>query len=106
MRYLKYFVLLGILLMGAGYAQAQVRLGVGVGPVYAGMALRLFARMATTGITRMRARRTAYYGPDWFVGGVFIGAGPWYHGLDLRSRGYYGRPGWAYGRGGYGYRGG
>jgi hypothetical protein len=21
-----------------------------------------------------------YYGPDWFVGGVFIGAGPWYHG--------------------------
>jgi hypothetical protein len=25
-----------------------------------------------------------YYGPDWFVGGVFLGAGPWYHG----------RPGW------------
>lgn len=21
-----------------------------------------------------------YYGPDWFVSGVFIGAGPWYHG--------------------------
>lgn len=21
-----------------------------------------------------------YYGPDWFVGGVFIGAGPWFHG--------------------------
>ena len=20
-----------------------------------------------------------YYGPDWFVGGVFIGAGPWFH---------------------------
>ncbi len=20
-----------------------------------------------------------YYGPDWFTGGVFIGAGPWYH---------------------------
>ena len=27
-----------------------------------------------------------YYGPDWFNGGVFIGAGPWYHG----SRGFYG----------------
>ena len=25
-----------------------------------------------------------YYGPDWFVGGVFLGAGPWFHG----------RPGW------------
>jgi hypothetical protein len=23
-----------------------------------------------------------YYGPDWFVGGVFIGAGPWFHGPD------------------------
>jgi hypothetical protein len=21
-----------------------------------------------------------YYGPTWFVNGVFIGAGPWYHG--------------------------
>lgn len=21
-----------------------------------------------------------YYGPDWFASGVFIGAGPWYHG--------------------------
>jgi hypothetical protein len=21
-----------------------------------------------------------YYGPEWFTGGVFVGAGPWYHG--------------------------
>lgn len=21
-----------------------------------------------------------YYGPDWFVGGLFVGAGPWFHG--------------------------
>lgn len=21
-----------------------------------------------------------YYGPEWFSGGIFIGAGPWYHG--------------------------
>lgn len=27
-----------------------------------------------------------YYGPDWFVGGAFIGAGPWFHG----PRGFYG----------------
>ena len=27
-----------------------------------------------------------YYGPDWFVGGFFIGAGPWFHG----PRGFYG----------------
>ncbi len=27
-----------------------------------------------------------YYGPEWFSGGVFIGAGPWYHG----PHGFYG----------------
>lgn len=27
-----------------------------------------------------------YYGPDWFSGGLFIGAGPWFHG----GRGFYG----------------
>lgn len=21
-----------------------------------------------------------YYGPEWFVGGAFVGAGPWFHG--------------------------
>lgn len=21
-----------------------------------------------------------YYGPDWFINGIFIGAGPWFHG--------------------------
>lgn len=23
-----------------------------------------------------------HYGPEWFTGGVFIGAGPWFHGRD------------------------
>jgi hypothetical protein len=23
-----------------------------------------------------------YYGPEWFDGGLFIGAGPWFHGPD------------------------
>jgi hypothetical protein len=27
-----------------------------------------------------------YYGPDWFNGGIFIGAGPWFHGRS----GFYG----------------
>ncbi len=27
-----------------------------------------------------------YYGPDWFNGGVFLGAGPWFHG----PHGFYG----------------
>jgi hypothetical protein len=47
-----------------------------------------------------------YYGPEWFRAGVFIGAGPWFHGpagfrgfvdnrLDVRN-GYDG-PKWAHG---------
>ena len=28
-----------------------------------------------------------YYGPQWFVGGVFLGAGPWFHG-PVGFRGY------------------
>ena len=23
---------------------------------------------------------TGYYGPEWFTGGAFVGAGPWFHG--------------------------
>jgi hypothetical protein len=23
-----------------------------------------------------------YYGPEWFTGGAFVGAGPWFHGPD------------------------
>ena len=23
-----------------------------------------------------------YYGPEWFSGGIFLGAGPWYHGRE------------------------
>jgi hypothetical protein len=25
---------------------------------------------------------SGYYGPEWFSGGAFIGAGPWFHGAD------------------------
>ena len=28
-----------------------------------------------------------YYGPEWFSGGIFIGAGPWFHG-DEHFRGH------------------
>ncbi len=47
-----------------------------------------------------------FYGPRWFVGGVFIGAGPWY-GWGWGHGGYWGRPWvlgsrWYWGRGGPG----
>lgn len=42
-----------------------------------------------------------YYGPQWFNGGVFIGAGPWFHG----PHGFYGPVNHAYDPH-YGYHGG
>jgi len=92
--------LLGLGLMAAPAAQAQpVRFGVtvGVGPAWVGP-----APVCAYGYYNYYPYACApygYYGPQWFSGGVFIGAGPWYH------RGYYGRSGF-YGRPGYynGYR--
>jgi hypothetical protein len=39
-----------------------------------------------------------YYGPEWFSSGVFIGAGPWFHG-NPGFHGYPGHPGFYAGRG-------
>jgi hypothetical protein len=54
-------------------AQAQVSVGVNIGP----------APICPYGYFDYAPYDCApygYYGPEWFVGGVFIGAGPWYHG--------------------------
>jgi hypothetical protein len=111
LRYLKFFgllaIFLGIGLFSASNANAQrVTFGVGIGaPVYYGE-----APVCTYGYYDYYPYACApygYYGPDWFVGGVFIGAGPWYH--SYYGRGYYGRGygyrGGYYGRGGYRYYG-
>ena len=108
MRYLKYAALLGILLFaGSGSARAaQVRIGVGIGPVYAGP-----EPVCAYGYYPYYPYACApygYWGPSYFVGGLFIGAGPWYHAhLDPRYYGhaYYGRRGFGY-RPGFAYRGG
>lgn len=105
MRYLKYAALsaamLGALLLTAGHAQAaQVHVGVGIGigpePVCA-YGYYPYAPYACAPY--------GYWGPDYFLNGVFVGIGPWYH-SHWYGHGYYGRPGF-YGHGyGYGYRGG
>ena len=97
MRYLKYLVLLAICMLSlAAASQAQVRVAVGVGGGYG------YAPVCAYGYYDYYPYACApygYYGPDWFVGGVFIGAGPWFHGY--RGLGFYSRPGF-YGRGYYG----
>ena len=113
MRYLRFLALLGICMFSTSYAHAQrVVVGVGVGPAYVGPPVCAYGYY---GYHPYACAPYGYYGPQWFVNGVFIGAGPWYHGY-YGLRPFYGprfypryyRPGFVrpgfYGRG-YGYYG-
>src|SRR4030095_14939229 len=98
MRYLKYAALFGLLAFGlAGNARAQVRVAVGVGPVYGTYGPAPIFDYGYYDYYPYACAPYGYYGSDWFVNGIFIGAGPWFHGYY--GRGFYGRP--FYGRGGY-----
>src|ERR1700693_3017950 len=96
MKYLKYVALLGILLLGiAGSASAQVRVGVGVGPVGIGVGVGAPPACAYGyyGYYPYACAPYGYYGPSYFSGGIFIGAGPWFRGGFRRGPGFVGRPG-------------
>lgn len=102
MRYLKYVALLAVLMLPLSYSQAQVRvgIGVGVGPGY--VAGPPVCQWGYYNYYPYACAPYGYYGPDYFVGGVFIGAGPWYHWghqAGFWNRGYYGRARWSYGHG-------
>ena len=55
----------------AAQSQAQVSVNIGVAPVCP-YGYYDFAPYACA--------PAGYYGPEWFTGGVFVGAGPWFHG--------------------------
>ncbi len=80
MSYLKSLILLilaGALLSYASAAPAQVSINIGVAPV---------CPYGYFDYAPYDCAPYGYYGPDWFVGGIFIGAGPWFHG----PHGFYG----------------
>ena len=82
MKLAKAFVLsvLAIALSGGaigGSAQVAVSVGIGVAPV---------CPYGYFDFAPYDCAPYGYYGPDWFVGGVFVGAGPWFHG----PHGFYG----------------
>ncbi len=102
MRVLRYLALLSILLFPAAYSShAAVRIGIGVGvggPVYAAPV----CPYGYYGYYPYACAPYGYYGPRWFVNGVFIGAGPWYHpAWGPRPYYGYGYRGWGYGHPGY-----
>jgi hypothetical protein len=99
MKYLRFLALAGIFLFSASHANAQrVAFGVGFGgPAYV-VGPGPVCAYGYYGYYPYACAPYGYYGSDWFVGGVFIGAGPWFHGFYGR-RGYgFDRPGFA-GRG-------
>jgi hypothetical protein len=52
-------------------AEAQVSVDIGVAPV---------CPYGYYDVAPYSCAPAGYYGPEWFDGGVFIGAGPWFHG--------------------------
>lgn len=100
MRHLRYLALLAVLMASAVYSHAQVSVGIGVGP-YAAYGPPVCS-YGYYGEAPYACAPHNYYGPAWFRGGVFLGAGPWLRGGHAYGRGYGYRG--VYGHG-YGYRG-
>jgi hypothetical protein len=77
MKMLKYMSLTaiaaGLLVAPVHNAAAQVGVSIGVAPV---------CPYGYYEAPPFNCAPDGYYGPEWFSGGVFIGAGPWYHGPE------------------------
>jgi len=78
-KFLVLSVVLVALAVGVSAAPAQISVGIGIGAA-PGCPYGYFD------YAPYDCAPYGYYGPDWFTGGVFIGAGPWFHG----PRGFYG----------------
>lgn len=74
MRYLGSLTILAGLFLGTAHkAPAQIAVGIGVAPV---------CPYGYYEVPPYNCTPDGYYGPEWFAGGIFIGAGPWYHGSE------------------------
>lgn len=103
MRLFRYFAVLCVLLLPAAYSRAQISIGIGIGaPVYAPPG----CPYGYYGYPPYACAPYGFYGPQWFQGGAFIGAGPWYragygYGHDWYGdgEGWHGRGDWGRWRG-------
>lgn len=77
MKALAFSLLATAMVSWAPVAPAQISVNIGVAPV---------CPYGYFDYAPYNCAPYGYYGPDWFVGGVFIGAGPWFHG----PHGFYG----------------
>lgn len=79
MRYLKYLLLLAVLVLPAVHSQAQVAIGVQIGPNYGLYNAPPVCEYGFYPDYPFGCAPYGYWGPEWFVDGAFIGAGPWYN---------------------------
>lgn len=98
MHYRKYglwfAILLGVLLVTPRNALAQVAV-LRLGPVGLAVGPEPICAYGYYPSYPYACAPVGYWGPNYFVGGVFVGAGPWFRGWG-HPGGYYGRPGYAY----------
>jgi hypothetical protein len=84
MRLLNSLVLVGLLcLIGSSCAHAPAQISVGVGVNFGPEPVCPYGYFD---YAPYDCAPYGYYGPDWFANGIFIGAGPWFHG----PRGFWG----------------
>src|SRR6202522_1107745 len=74
---LAFSALAAALVSSTSAAPAQISINIGVAPV---------CPYGYFDYAPYECAPYGYYGPDWFAGGIFIGAGPWFHG----PHGFYG----------------
>jgi hypothetical protein len=77
MRHLKYLFLLALLALPAAYAQAQVSIGVQIGPSYGFYNPPPVCPYGFYSYYPFDCAPYGYWGPSYFVDGAFIGVGPW-----------------------------
>jgi hypothetical protein len=84
MRPIKSLLLLGLLcVFGTSCAHSPAQIGVGIG---VNLGPEPYCPYGYFDYAPYDCAPYGYYGPDWFLNGIFIGAGPWFHG----HRGFYG----------------
>jgi hypothetical protein len=65
-----------------------------LGGTYAPLEISRFSTLIAALYALHNCAPYGYYGPEWFTGGVFIGAGPWFHGnVDNRFDPHHGNAG-------------
>jgi hypothetical protein len=63
----------GLFMAAANNVSAQISVGIGAPPV---------CPYGYYEVPPYNCAPDGYYGPEWFSGGIFIGAGPWFHGPE------------------------